>query len=292
MLIGNYSVLNKTAGRWMAGGSTAGTNQAQCRSNWNIPSDWRKFSSQDASAGTVDSSSTKYAARPQGAYQPEVYNLPNKAGAMTAHNRSFATMTGSASGTQGVAAVGSTTLSMSVTGSGALIVSGVGNFTVNMSATADILAALLGVGSFTVDVGTGTSTLDAKGNIIATSTLSVTVDLTAYATGALAGDWTADYGAFTPEVLASAVWNALTADYAVPATMGAAMAAAGSAGDPWSTTLPGAYVAGQAGHTLSQIKDKADSMTFTVSGKIDANITNVNGSAITGSGTEANPWGP
>lgn len=45
----------------------------------------------------------------------------------------------------------------------------------------------------------------------------------------------------------NAVWDADTADHADAGSTGEALTAAGSAGDPWTTTLPGSYSAGQAG---------------------------------------------
>jgi len=46
---------------------------------------------------------------------------------------------------------------------------------------------------------------------------------------------------------AAAVWDAVIADYADVGSTGAALAAAGGSGDPWSTALPGAYGTGTAG---------------------------------------------
>lgn len=40
------------------------------------------------------------------------------------------------------------------------------------------------------------------------------------------------------------------------------------------------------------IKAKTDSLTFTVSGQVDANVQSVNETAITGAGTTLDPWGP
>ncbi|RWO23363.1 hypothetical protein [Mesorhizobium sp.] len=40
------------------------------------------------------------------------------------------------------------------------------------------------------------------------------------------------------------------------------------------------------------VKSKTDSLTFTVAGKIDANITHVNETAVTGSGATGDEWGP
>jgi len=43
---------------------------------------------------------------------------------------------------------------------------------------------------------------------------------------------------------------------------------------------------------ITAIKAKTDSLTFTLAGKVDANIEAVNGAAITGTGSTADPWGP
>lgn len=43
---------------------------------------------------------------------------------------------------------------------------------------------------------------------------------------------------------------------------------------------------------VAAIKAKTDSLTFTVAGKIDANVTAVKGTTVNGSGTAGDPWGP
>lgn len=43
---------------------------------------------------------------------------------------------------------------------------------------------------------------------------------------------------------------------------------------------------------ITAIKAKTDSLAFTLAGKVDANIEAVNGAAITGTGSTADPWGP
>lgn len=43
---------------------------------------------------------------------------------------------------------------------------------------------------------------------------------------------------------------------------------------------------------VDAIKVKTDQLTFGVTGKVDANVTHVNETAVDGEGTEANPWGP
>jgi hypothetical protein len=51
----------------------------------------------------------------------------------------------------------------------------------------------------------------------------------------------------TSAVIAAAVWDLATSGHTSGGTFGAAMNAAGSAGDPWGTALPGTYGAGTAG---------------------------------------------
>jgi hypothetical protein len=43
---------------------------------------------------------------------------------------------------------------------------------------------------------------------------------------------------------------------------------------------------------IAAIKAKTDQLTFTVANQIDANIESVNGTTVTGAGSEADPWGP
>jgi hypothetical protein len=44
--------------------------------------------------------------------------------------------------------------------------------------------------------------------------------------------------------------------------------------------------------SITAIKAKTDSLTFSVAGVINSNINYVNGIAVTGSGTTLDPWGP
>jgi hypothetical protein len=43
---------------------------------------------------------------------------------------------------------------------------------------------------------------------------------------------------------------------------------------------------------VDAIKLKTDSLNFTVAGVVDSNITHVNDTEVTGSGTGGDPWGP
>jgi hypothetical protein len=44
--------------------------------------------------------------------------------------------------------------------------------------------------------------------------------------------------------------------------------------------------------SITAIKAKTDSLTFTVASKVDSNILVVNGTTVTGAGTTGDPWGP
>ena len=56
---------------------------------------------------------------------------------------------------------------------------------------------------------------------------------------------------------ADAVWDELIAGHTGVGSTGAALSAAGSAGDPWSTALPGAYGSGTAGNIIGNRLDAA-----------------------------------
>lgn len=60
----------------------------------------------------------------------------------------------------------------------------------------------------------------------------------------------------SPSAIADAVWDEVLSGHLTAGTTGNALNAAGSAGDPWSTTLPGAYTGSQAGALLDNIYDQ------------------------------------
>lgn len=57
-------------------------------------------------------------------------------------------------------------------------------------------------------------------------------------------------GGGSPSTIAAAVWDLATSGHTTSGTFGQAAVAAGGAGDPWITPLPGSYSAGQAGYIL------------------------------------------
>lgn len=61
------------------------------------------------------------------------------------------------------------------------------------------------------------------------------------------------YTEISSEGVADAVWSALASQNNTPGTMGEKLNDAGSAGDPWSTTVPGAYADGTAGALMGRL---------------------------------------
>lgn len=134
----------------------------------------------------------------------------------------------------------------------------------SMSLLVQAAATLAGIGGMTsAMVGSVSLTADLAGEGDVSGALGVIAWMTAEllgegdATGQFTGyaSLSADitpYTELSPETLAAAVWNALAAQYTDAGSMGEKLSAAGSAGDPWSTALPGSYAAGTAGDKLSK----------------------------------------
>lgn len=105
-----------------------------------------------------------------------------------------------------------------------------------------------------VDNRTGSPTLSIDGAIKGSDVAAIVAD-----TNELQTDW-ADGGrldlildsasAPTAAAVADAVWDELLSGHAVSGSSGEALSAAGTAGDPWTTSLPGAYGAGTAGKII------------------------------------------
>lgn len=113
---------------------------------------------------------------------------------------------------------------------------GVVSLASSISSTGSLTAGL-GLMSFMTSILNGTSSVNAS----LRGTLAMSADI--YVNKSQA----------TVNELVDGVWNALTVDYNNLGTTGAALNAAGTAGDPWITTLPGAYPAGSAGDIIGNL---------------------------------------
>ncbi len=118
-------------------------------------------------------------------------------------------------------------------------VAGAGLTAINLpNQTMDIIGNITGnlsgsVGSVTGAVGSVTGSVGSVTGAVG----SVTGDIGRLAAGAITD-------------VEDAVWDAVLANHLDAGSTGFALNAAGSAGDPWGTALPGAYASGTAGHII------------------------------------------
>ena len=129
-------------------------------------------------------------------------------------------------------------MAVAMTGAGTLTatIEGRLNASVDMTGAGDLTATIQALGNMAVDMlGAGDleATIGAYGNMA--------VDIVVTGTG------------LTIENVANAVWDAVAADHVNAGSTGEALGAAGAAGDPWITALPGAYGAGSAGKLIGDL---------------------------------------
>lgn len=123
-----------------------------------------------------------------------------------------------------------------------------GNITGSLSGSVGSVSGA--VGSVTGNVGgnvTGSVGSVATGGISSASFAAGAINAAAIAADAIGAS---ELAADAVTEIAGAVWDITLASHLTGGTTGNALNAAGSAGDPWSTALPGAYSAGSAGYIM------------------------------------------
>lgn len=141
----------------------------------------------------------------------------------------------------------------------------------NLSLIVQLAAALSGSGTITTASLVGVVSLQAS--LAGTGSLTAGLSLISFMNTVMTGSGSLTAGlrgtlsmsaaiyvnqsTATVRELVDGVWNALTADYTNPGSTGEALAAAGSAGDPWLTPLPGAYLPGTAGDIIGNMSSSA-----------------------------------
>lgn len=173
----------------------------------------------------------------------------------------------------------------------------VGNITGNLSGTVGSVTGAVGsvtgaVGSVTGNVGGNVTGTIGGLTAAALKDFFDTDSATTYASavaGSVVKEIADNAGGGTPPTaaaIADAVWDETMADHLTGGSTGASLNGAGSAGDPWTTPLPGAYGSGTAGKILG------DNINATISSRasqtsvdnIDTKIgtpTNLAGSGAT-----------
>jgi hypothetical protein len=130
---------------------------------------------------------------------------------------------------------------------------------------ANVITAAATAADFTTEVTAGLSTLDAAGVRTAVGLASANLDTQLGAIDDYLDTEVAAIKAKTDNLPASpaatsdipsaasvadAVWDEAISGHAISGSTGEALSAAGAAGDPWITSLPGSYSAGQAGYIV------------------------------------------
>jgi hypothetical protein len=187
MLWGNYSVLNKTPGRWLGGNSTAhasgvGTAHVQTRSNWGGSGALRNHAINEYSTDAYELASMP------GGYGGRGWMMPRTEGGISSHYAARGEGLFNALISAGRNLSGLFDGVSVFTGTGQLVVSGSGAFTGVAAFTGNVIAALAASGAFT-GVGSFTGATTAKG--FATGTFSGVASFTAiqYATGSMSGSF-------------------------------------------------------------------------------------------------------
>ena len=112
----------------------------------------------------------------------------------------------------------------------------------------------------------------------------------------LPGDAIPGASAPSAATIADAVWDEILSGHAVSGSTGEALAAAGGAGDPWITALPGSYSAGQAGYIIgtnlnATVSSRATQASVdTIDGIVDSILVDTAEIGAAGAGLTALPW--
>lgn len=181
----------------------------------------------------------------------------------------------------GLAAQSALTGSGTISGSLSLII----QLACDILASGTISASLVGkleMASALAGEGDLTASLGLIAFVVSELTGSGTTEGTFFGTASLSADISSS-STLSPENLAAAVWNSIAASFNTAGTMGNKMNSAASAGDPWSTPLPGSYLSTEAGGILAQIQTLVDEL-HKIEGLSDGNpmtVTQSNRSAGT-----------
>mgnify|MGYP003403472471 CR=1 FL=1 len=230
-ILGNYSVLHKSPGRFLSGTIASGD-----RYNFSKSGMLRNRFLGDQGLGIA-----KFSARPNGYVHPYAWSMAQISGGLA----SYKALNANISKTDALLALGiniDADLAATITKTDAILalivalqadLAASGNITdANMAIILLLEAALSASGQFT-DAQLGNIlglAASLSANMTLTNSITNLVNLSADISNAADGQ-------ATPEQIAAAVWNAILADYNAAGSTGAALGDAGGAGNPWSALL-------------------------------------------------------
>jgi hypothetical protein len=224
MLLGNYSVLYKSAGKFIGGGAIG------------LGLDRSAFNLTNASRNRFISGSwAKQSGVPDGYRPPYAWVLPSKAGGLSARNNLSGVGTITLTMASGLNADASLTGSGDLTGTGQLIISMVaaltGSGTINnaaMEAFLNLAASLAGSGDISgaaTAIGHAAAALEGDGDLAAVLN----------AIGTMAAEIVVTGGVLTAADVAQTVWESVLSNYPTAGTAGNTLALAGSGGVDYGT---------------------------------------------------------
>lgn len=235
MLLGNYSVLNKTPGRQF-GGSTLSAN----RGSWGGNSCRNKFVGGFHGQNGI----------PVGYTPPYCFVLPQTSGGMSLRTVS----------------TGSITANLIPTRPMEIDLTGAGTFSATASLVVSMLAAFSGSGTFaaaisgrlnaTIDL-TGTGDLAADMSAVANAVIALSgtgdLDATIAAIGSMTIDIVVTGTGLSTANVGQAVWAALAAGNNEVGSMGEKLNDAGSASNPWTEVIDSGYTAAEILQLLASV---------------------------------------
>lgn len=260
-----------------------GAQQSWCTVPANAQGDRNKFSVHTY-RGIQDGNTTVLAQRavPLGSYPEGTYYPPEEVGQMAFRPVGSGILSGglfsdllmtidlTGSGTLNadLGLVVSMLCAMSGNGELSADIVGVINASANLTGSGGLSGDIRGVASMMIDMlgeGDLEATIAAYGNM--------SIDMVVTGTG------------LTTSNVGAAVWAALQTEINNAGTAGAALLAAGSAGDPWSTILPASYTGTQAGAILNEIQTLVDELHQLQGAKLGEAMTvdTLNGTRSVGS---------
>ncbi len=180
MLIGNYTVRNKSPGRFFGGTSSAGGAEASVRSNFGGAS--RRGIHYQAQS----SEAAKAWGTPTGGYAEVSWMFPYLARDLVAHNRAQGAATATATIIEGRPIAASASGVSTATATGQLVVSGAGTAAGSATTAGNLKAAISSPGTAAGEA-TATGTLTAKAWAVGSSAGISDATLVRYAIGQLSG---------------------------------------------------------------------------------------------------------
>jgi len=226
------------------------------RSNWNKTGRLRNYHCGDANVAGL----TNKASQPAGNIHPVAFVMAQKPGRIASHKICYISMAGEAlasigsliftsscivsingeaTGTLIIGSLVDGTIAIVIDGSatGMLTLGAAGLATITIETNGAILGHVPAAGSAPILIGV-IADLTSLGWLAGNGPIEIGGTMQSYAIGWLEGS-TEDKGTLTTANIATAVWEALQSEINDPGTAGAALLAAGSAGDPWTTLMAG-----------------------------------------------------